>query len=214
MPFKILKLCMILFFIVTNTTPALATGHVPAPYVPLYMDQQLHNVYSKKQLRNLLANTKDEKYFPMDFYDISLENFIFYISEISGVRFQLPDENDDMNFILVTSGAVSGQEARDIFDAVLHVNGLEVLSEDSRIVHTANPFPPKICVNGYGKIVFYVYDLRYIVADQVLRKIGLMFPQNGDITALPLNHGRSLFLHGTEGKIEPLLKIIQILDGT
>lgn len=167
------------------------------------------------------APTRDpgvERFITIDFNNVDIHLFIKYISELTGRNF-IVDKAVQGNVTIISPTKISEDEAYQLFESVLEVNGFatvqsgsitkilpasRVLTQNTSTIRHGEPSQPE------DKIVTQLIPLRYTTPDEMKKVLAPLVSK----TSVVIAHTQSGMLIVTEtlSNIQKLLTIIESLD--
>ncbi len=159
-----------------------------------------------------------ERFITIDFNNVDIHLFIKYISELTGKNFVV-DKAVQGNITIISPTKISEDEAYQLFESVLEVNGFatvpsgsitkilpssRVLTQNTSTIRHGNPSQPE------DKIVTQLIPLRYTTPEEMKKVLAPLVSK----TSVVIAHTQSGMLIVTEtlSNIQKLLTIIESLD--
>lgn len=163
-------------------------------------------------------NQGSDRFITIDFNNVDIHLFIKYISELTGKNFVV-DKAVQGNVTIISPTKISEDEAYQLFESVLEVNGFatvpsgsitkilpasRALTQNTSTIRHGNPSQPE------DKIVTQLIPLRYTTPDEMKKVLAPLVSK----TSVVIAHTQSGMLIVTEtlSNIQKLLTIIESLD--
>lgn len=164
------------------------------------------------------TNQASQRFITIDFNNVDIHLFIKYISELTGKNF-IVDKAVQGNVTIISPTKISEDEAYQLFESVLEVNGFatvpagsaikilpasRALTQNTSTIRHGEPSPPE------DKIVTQLIPLRYTTPEEMKKVLAPLVSK----TSVVIAHTQSGMLIVTEtlSNIQKLLTIIDSLD--
>ena len=159
-----------------------------------------------------------ERFITIDFDNVDIRLFIKYISELTGKNFVV-DKAVQGNVTIISPTKISEDEAYQLFESVLEVNGFTTVPAGSitKIMPASRALSQNINILSHGgpsrpedKIVTQIIPLHYTTPDEMKKVLAPLVSK----TSVVIAHTQSgmLIITETLSNIQKLLTIIEAID--
>ncbi len=173
---------------------------------------------TKQSPTKISQDKNSERFITIDFDNVDIHLFIKYISELTGKNFVV-DKAVQGNVTIVSPTKISDDEAYQLFESVLEVNGFTTVGAGAitKIIPTARALSQNMNTLNHGepsrpedKIVTQIIPLHYTTPEE-MKKVLLPLVSK---TSVVIAHTQSGMLIVTEtlSNIQKLLTIIEAID--